>query len=180
VCVVWGVANQQELCRIPLSSPGVAMLWHKAEPYKLLIIEQGGLMRMYNTLNQHLILTINTLVQPIYSADWSPSDSQLVGIGVNKAAYIFNLSLLNSEPGKRIETHFGCTHAFKFSSSESEQLATATIAPKPQIKTFQKNFRNYMWTKKEESVEGIGWIYGEPFLMALIGKQLHIFQSPIV
>jgi hypothetical protein len=72
-------------------------LWHPSEPYKLLIVEQEGKIKMFNALKGCVVITLNTLVQPIYSADWSIANSLMVGVGSHKAAYMFDLSVLNSE-----------------------------------------------------------------------------------
>lgn len=57
---------------------GKSVHWHKEDNSKLLVAEKIGLIRFYNVDTQTPILSLDC-GKPLFSAHWSPSDSQLVG-----------------------------------------------------------------------------------------------------
>jgi len=175
ICIVWDVVAKRRSCLLILKSPGVAVMWHKSEPYKLLVVEREGCIKFFNVVKCCAILTINTFVKPIISADWSPRNNLMVAVGTYNSTILFNTSKLNSSAGEPFET-LHCTRAIKFSTSSNTTFATLNN-PKCEIRMFQSNMRKHVEAIRKEDIQSIGWVYGMPYLLALIGKELHIYDT---
>lgn len=48
------------------------MCWHIADPGKLMVAERSGTIRLYNVEREQAILSFDTHLTPLISADWSP------------------------------------------------------------------------------------------------------------
>ncbi|XP_017772692.1 PREDICTED: nucleoporin Nup37 [Nicrophorus vespilloides] len=85
---IWSISsNYNCLATFKLSSPGVSTCWHKEDNSKLFVAEKSGIMKFYNINTQSPIISID-ICKGLSSADWSPTDSKLVG-SLNMGELVF-------------------------------------------------------------------------------------------
>jgi nuclear pore complex protein Nup37 len=81
-CRIWNIETQEEVSRLLLKSPGVAVSWHSKLPSQVLVAEKRGVLELFDLRSNAIILSLYTAEAPLQDADWNPLNPDFVGAAV--------------------------------------------------------------------------------------------------
>ena len=126
---IWTVGDSDDVSgsveRVPLCSAGVSVRWNPSDPEKLLVAEQAGSIRIYNSQTLQPIMTLLSLNASLglFSCDWSISNPLLVGAVVGKEWLIWDTSK-STLPETSNQAHMGIAQEFRWSPSNADLFST--------------------------------------------------------
>ncbi|XP_014255094.1 nucleoporin Nup37 [Cimex lectularius] len=78
-CRIWSAANSYApIYKFFLSSPGIAVSWHKDDSAKLLVAEKSGVITLHNVTTRQTVLSLRSQASPLLSMDWSPTNTDYI------------------------------------------------------------------------------------------------------
>lgn len=91
-CNIWSIEGNLEHC-IPLTSPGKTVRWNTSDVGKLMIAEQNGCIRVYDSANYMPIFSLTCIpTSGLSSCDWSLVDPMKFGAIIGKNWYVWDIS----------------------------------------------------------------------------------------
>jgi WD40 repeat protein len=175
-CCVWDVDQRVCIVTFPLRSPGSAVCWHKSQRYKLMVTERDGWIKFFNVAKQVCVQSINVFRSPLLCADWSPNDCLNIGLGTLGAGLLLDTSVLNTQNTKLIETMSDTVNMLQFSRGDSRMLATVG-KPQGELKLWQQGISRHVWSQRKEKVQAFTWLPGKPYIIALAGNNLMVYEA---
>ncbi|XP_057314259.1 nucleoporin Nup37-like [Hydractinia symbiolongicarpus] len=135
-CRIWNVDSCEEEMCIPLTSAGKSVKWNPNDPTKLLVAEQNGCVRLYDTVNYQPVLSLNCLraTSGLSSCDWSILNPLKIGAVIGKEWHVWDMSR-GSLPVSSGQAHTGCGREFRWSNCNDAMFSTRGT-PNNQAKVF--------------------------------------------
>ncbi|XP_073507621.1 nucleoporin Nup37 [Phyllobates terribilis] len=121
-CRIWDLAGNQ-IAVFMLRSPGMSVVWHPLEAYKLMVAEKTGIIRIYDLSRHQAILSLESLQMPLMSADWCLQNTFRVG-AVAENDWIFWEMPHSSYPQVKKPVHADRARCFKWSKCNENIFAT--------------------------------------------------------
>ncbi|XP_073431270.1 nucleoporin Nup37 isoform X2 [Dendrobates tinctorius] len=121
-CRIWDLAGNQ-IAVFMLRSPGMSVVWHPLEAYKLMVAEKTGIIRIYDLSRHQAILSLESLQTPLMSADWCLQNTFRVG-AVAANDWIFWEMPHSSYPQATKPVHSDRARCFKWSKCNDNIFAT--------------------------------------------------------
>ncbi|XP_069620371.1 nucleoporin Nup37 [Ranitomeya imitator] len=121
-CRIWDLAGNQ-IAVFMLHSPGMSVVWHPLEAYKLMVAEKTGIIRIYDLSRHQAILSLESLQTPLMSADWCLQNTFRVG-AVAANDWIFWEMPHSSCPQATKPVHSDRARCFKWSKCNENIFAT--------------------------------------------------------
>ncbi|XP_041354369.1 nucleoporin Nup37-like [Gigantopelta aegis] len=171
-CRIWDKEGDERMI-FQLTSPGMSVCWHQEEPFKILVAQKNGIIRMFSLHNQQSIMSLNTGQVPLMSADWSRHDSLIVGAAASIDWLVFNTSL-SSQPVEKRQAHTDGVRQFRWSRCHESLLAT-TGRPGRQIKVFNTRHPQLHVNTSLPIAYGLSWHLHLPILAIGGDKNIHLW-----
>ncbi|KAG9490538.1 hypothetical protein GDO78_006070 [Eleutherodactylus coqui] len=121
-CRVWDLAGNR-IAMFMLRSPGMSVVWHPLEAYKLLVAEKTGMIRIYDLIKHQAILSLESLQMPLMSADWCLHNTFRVGAVAANDWVIWEMPR-SSYPQDNNPVHADRATRFKWSKCNENLFAT--------------------------------------------------------
>lgn len=172
-CRVWS-SQGRELACFSLGAPGMSVCWHQQEPFKVLVAQKNGIIRIYCTQNNQPIMSLDTCCSPLMSADWCLQNSLFVGAAAKSEWMLFDTSR-SSLPILQRQCHSEGAKTFKWSKC-NECLVASTGRPGCQIKVSNTQHDQTLVNTSVPISNGLSWHYHLPMLVAGGDKTLHIWM----
>jgi len=133
-CRMWDVETGEVAMVIPLSSPGRNVLWNINDPTKLVVGEQNGCIRAYNSTTFQPVFTLNSMqsIGNMMSCDWSILNPVKIGAVIGKQWFVWNIQK-GSLPESSGTAHHGSSQEFKWSNIHDGIFSTRGRGPDNQF-----------------------------------------------
>ena len=76
---------------------GVAVHFHRGESNKIMIAERNGWIKIYDLKSMAVLAAIFATAAPLFTAEWSPFDTNAVAAGVTNKVHLFRQVNRNCE-----------------------------------------------------------------------------------
>ncbi|XP_015514813.1 nucleoporin Nup37 [Neodiprion pinetum] len=163
-CKLWDT-KEEKRCNITfyLTSPGMSVCWHKEETGKLLVAEKNGSIRMYNIISQQAILSLDTGVTPLMSADWGANPLKVAAMAAGELL-VWDVSR-PSRPMESRPLHVEGGQMIKFYPAV-EYLLASIGRPDNELKVINLKSKQVVLTSRLKLVGGMSWHHKLPFICA--------------
>jgi len=164
-CKIWNI-KEDNSCTATffLTSPGMAVCYHREEVGKLLVAEKNGLIHLYNILSHQAILSLDSGCVPLMSADWSPSNCLLVAAVAGGELLVWDMSR-PSLPIDARPVHVEGGQLLRFSQLSEHYIATVGQSDL-QLKVTHVKSKHPALTALLQLVGGLTWHFRLPYVCA--------------
>ncbi|XP_064490233.1 nucleoporin Nup37-like [Ornithodoros turicata] len=174
-CRLWGIEEGEHQQVLTLRSPGMSVCWHPEEPGKLMVGEKRGTVRMYNAASGQPLMSLETLVAPLLSADWLVTNSTLVGAAAGNSCFLWD-SARTSRPFTQKAVHTSSAMEFRFSRTTNSAVCATRGSHGKQVKAINLKTNQVLFTKTGIVGRGISWHCKFPILAIGGDCKVHLYR----
>lgn len=169
--ILWNIKDGfKKTATFYFKSSVVSCKWHPDEPEKLLVAEKNGIIHLYNIPDEEVLLSVETICNPLMCADWSLSNSAFVCAIAAGETFIWDLKCL-SRPIDSKHIHEDVGLAIKF--SPHNELITASIGrPLTTLKVMHCKSQIAQIESPLLLYGGLCWHYKHPYVAAAQDRKL--------
>jgi len=175
-CRVWSVEESKQIACIPLTSAGKTVNFNINDPGKLLVGEENGRIRMYDTATYQPIFSLQS-VQPstgLISCDWSLVNTTKIGAVIGKQWLIWDTTK-GSLPEVSGQAHSGMATDFKWSNISDSIFATRG-RPDNQIKIYFTHENKITSSTATKIGNGFSWHNLLPIYAVGANRKIMLFD----
>lgn len=168
---LWSIQDSYKcMATFYFKSSIVSCKWHPDEQEKLMVAEKNGTIHLYNTSNGEVLLSIETVLNPLMCADWSLSNSAFICAIAAGETFIWDLKT----PSRPVDTkhiHEDVGYAIQF--SPHNELVTASIGrPMTTLKVINCKSQIPQVEAPLILFGGLCWHYKHPYVCAAQDRKL--------
>ncbi|XP_053670411.1 nucleoporin Nup37 [Anopheles nili] len=159
------------------SSAVLSVKWHPEESGHILIAEKSGVIHLYKVHMKTSMMSIETDINPLSSADWSLSNSAFVAAMARGNIFMWDLKN-SSWPSENKPMHDECGHVVKF-SPHSENVVASIGRPNATLKVIHMKNKLPQIETKLLLFGGLCWHYQLPYVVAASDRKLCFWKVSI-
>lgn len=180
-CRIWDVETGEVAMVIPLSSPGRNVLWNVNDPTKLIVAEQNGRIRGYNSSTYQPIFSLSCIhaTGDLMSCDWSVLNPMKIGAVVGKQWFIWDIQK-GSLPELSGTAHHGSSQEFKWSNVHDGIFSTRGRGPDNQFHLYLEYGEQTVISIDTKVGEGHSWHSLLPICAVSGNRKIMLYDMELV
>ncbi|XP_066583643.1 nucleoporin Nup37 [Prorops nasuta] len=173
-CKLWDIKEEHK-CVITyyLTSPGMSVCWHNEKPGKLMVAEKNGIIRMYNVKSQQALMSLDSGVAPLTSAEWGIDPMKIISLAAGELLF-WDVTRL-SQPLESFTLHIDGGKMVKFSPLQDNILASIG-QPDNLLKVTNIKSKQVLLCGRMSLIGGLTWHQKLPFICTGNNRELNFWR----